>query len=170
MKAKAEFLCPQCPCKGSVPLLPVSLQRQRSFAPSVPAKAAFLCPQCPCKGSVPLPPVSLQRQSSFAPSVPAKAAGCLLAVTAGVHMCSSLLCFLVGVKIKVMLLQPLTCDSSFMLPTCFPYSPPRSPTDIYKVNHSNNNEKNPTQSSFSYTSNNNNEKNPTQSSFSSLLR
>ena len=29
-------------------------------------------------------------------------------------------------QIKVMLQQPLTCDSSFMLPTCFPYSPPRT--------------------------------------------
>ena len=26
-----------------------------------------------------------------------------------------------------MLQQPLTCDSSFMLPTCFPHSPNRSP-------------------------------------------
>ena len=36
--------------------------------------------------------------------------------------------WLVGVQIKVMLQQPLTCDSSFMLPTCFPHSPPHSPT------------------------------------------
>ena len=28
---------------------------------------------------------------------------------------------------KVMLQQPLTCSSSFMLPTCFPHSPPHSP-------------------------------------------
>ena len=37
------------------------------------------------------------------------------------------------VQIKVMLYylqQPLTCDSSFMLPTCFPHSPPHSPTFI----------------------------------------
>ena len=32
------------------------------------------------------------------------------------------------VQIKVVLQQPLTCDSSFMLPTCFPHSPPHSPT------------------------------------------
>ena len=32
-----------------------------------------------------------------------------------------------------MLQQPLTCDSSFMLPTCFPYSPPRSPTHLIIV-------------------------------------
>ena len=36
------------------------------------------------------------------------------------------------VQIKVMLQQPLTCDSSFMLPTCFPHSPPRSPTLVCK--------------------------------------
>ena len=29
-----------------------------------------------------------------------------------------------------MLQQPLTCNSSFMLPTCFPHSPPRSPTHV----------------------------------------
>ena len=29
--------------------------------------------------------------------------------------------------------QPLICDSSFMLPTCFPYSPPRSPTFVPKA-------------------------------------
>ena len=34
--------------------------------------------------------------------------------------------WLVGVQIKVMLEQPLTCDSSFMLPTSTPH--PRSPT------------------------------------------
>ena len=32
-----------------------------------------------------------------------------------------------------MLQEPLTCDSSFMLPTCFPYSPPRSPTHLIIV-------------------------------------
>ena len=32
-----------------------------------------------------------------------------------------------------MVLQPLTCDSSFMLPTCFPHSPPRFPIYIPQV-------------------------------------
>ena len=43
----------------------------------------------------------------------------------------SLHCFLVGV-IKILLQQPLTCDSSSMFPICFPHSPPRSPTTAGK--------------------------------------
>ena len=39
------------------------------------------------------------------------------------------------VWIKVTLQQPLTCDSSFMLPTCFPQSPPRFPTPTNKQKH-----------------------------------
>ena len=41
--------------------------------------------------------------------------------------------WLVGVQIKVMLQQPLTCDSSPMLPTCFP-SAHHSPT-FYSSHH-----------------------------------
>ena len=37
------------------------------------------------------------------------------------------------VQIKVMLQQPLTCDSSSVLPTCFPHSLPRSPKLIYSL-------------------------------------
>ena len=72
-------------------------------------------------GSVPFPPVSLQRQVV-----------CLL--LRPVFMCSSqgrayTVSWLVGVQIKVMLQQPLTCGSSSMLPTCFPSTPhPHSPT------------------------------------------
>ena len=39
--------------------------------------------------------------------------------------------WLVQIKVMLYLEQPLTCDSSSMLPTCFPYSPLSSPTYIY---------------------------------------
>ena len=68
----------------------------------------------------------------FPPSVPAEA-GSLFAVAAGVHVFiqgRAYTCFLVG-WCKVMLWQPLTCDSSSMLPTCFPSTPhPHSPTFV----------------------------------------
>ena len=70
-------------------------------------------------GSVPFPPVSLQRQVV-----------CLL--LRPVFMFSSqgrayTVSWLVGVQIKVMLQQPLTCGSSSMLPTCFPLTPHPTP-------------------------------------------
>ena len=69
-------------------------------------------------GSVPFPPVSLQRQVVCLSVRP-------------VFMCSSqrrayTVSWLVGVQIKVMLQQPLTCGSSSMLPTCFPQLLPDS--------------------------------------------
>ena len=73
-------------------------------------------------GSVPFPPVSLQRQVVC------------LTVAACVHVFIrgelTLVSWLVGVQIKVMLQQPLTCDSSSMLPTCFPQLP--IPTPLQK--------------------------------------
>ena len=65
---------------------------------------ASLFPQCPCRGR-------------------------LFVSAAGVHVFISgeiLHCFLVGVQIKSYVIA--TSDSSSMLPTFFPHSPPRSPT------------------------------------------
>ena len=40
--------------------------------------------------------------------------------------------WLVGVQIKVMLQQPLTCGSSSMLPTCFPSTPHPTPLHMHR--------------------------------------
>ena len=74
---------------------------------------------------------ALDRQRPFFPSVPAEA-DCLFAVAAGVHVFiqgrAYTVSWLVCVQIKVMLQQPLTCDSSLMLPTCFPLLPAPLPS------------------------------------------
>ena len=68
---------------------------------------------------------ALGQQRPFWPCVPAEA-GCLFAVVAGVHVCIQGRAF--------MLQQPLTCDSSSMLPTCFPSTPHPTPLQqCYKL-------------------------------------
>ena len=82
-----------------------------------------------------LKPVRWARRVLFPPVTLLRQVVCLL--LRPVFMCSSQgRAYTVSrlVQIKVMLWQPLTCDSSFMLPTCFPHSPHRSLT-IKRYNH-----------------------------------